>query len=340
MLKWLLAAALVATPAFAQETNLRIGIAKGIGTATTMIAIEKGYFREQGIKVQAEELDSAANVMTLLAQGTLQVVEGGITVGFFNAIERGLPMMIVGDRVSTPLNHKLLVRADLADTIKKPADLRGRSIASNGPGTVTTYEVGKILASGGVGIKDVDIKILNFVQMGIGLTNKAVDAALVIQPWASQYVEQGIAKVLADPDDYADPKPLTIAVNIANMDWVNKDKDLVRRYFLAYQKAAYDYCQAYHGGKNRQEVVDIIVKTGMETRPDVINRYPWPARNPDGRINVPSLMDMQKYYMAEGLVQKELPVEKLLTNEFVDNATRVLGPFKLENTASTLPGCR
>jgi hypothetical protein len=44
--------------------------------------------------------------------------------------------------------------------------------------------------------------------------------------------------------------------------------------------------------------------------------------------------------MAEGLVQKELPVEKLLTNEFVDNATRVLGPFKLENTASTLPGCR
>ena len=176
--------------------------------------------------------------------------------------------------------------------------------------------------------------------MGVALTNKAIDSALVIQPWASQYVEQGIAKVLADPDDYADPKPLTIAVNIANMDWVNKDKDLVRRYFLAYQKAAYEYCQAYHGGKNRQEVVDIIVKTGMETRPEVINRYPWPARNPNGRINVPSLMDMQKYYMSEGLVQKELPVDRLLTNEFVDYATDKLGPFRLENTASTLPGCR
>ena len=342
MLKHLAVAAFVvaSAPALAQETLVRIGVARGIGTATTMIAIEKGYFREQGIKVEAEELDSAANVMTLLAQGTLKVVEGGITVGYFNGIDRGLPLSIVADRVSTPLNHKLLIRADLADKIRTPADLRGKSIASNGPGTVTTYEVGKILKSGGVGIKDVDIKILSFVQMGIALTNKAVDAALVIQPWASQYSEQGIAKVLADPDDYADPKPLTIAVNIANMDWVNGDRDLARRYFLAYQKAAYEYCQAYHGGKNRQEVIDIIVKTGMEPRAEVIARYPWPARNPNGRINVPSLMDMQKYYLSEGLVTKELPVERLLTNEFVDYATEKLGPFRLENTASPLAGCR
>ena len=343
MVKRLVIAALViaaSAPVFAQETLVRIGIARGLGTATTMIAIEKGYFREQGIRVEVEELESAANVMSLLAQGALQIVEGGITVGYFNAIERGLPLSIVADRVSTPLNHKLLIRADLADVIKTPADLRGRAIASNGPGTVTTYEVGKILKSGGVGIKDVDIKILSFVQMGIGLANKAVDAALVIQPWASQYVEQGIAKVMADPDDYADPKPLTIAVNLINMDWAAKDKDLVKRYFLAYQKAAYEYCQAYHGGGNRREVIDIIVRTGMETRPDVLNRFPWPARNPNGRINVPSLLDMQTYYLAEGLVTKELPVEKLLTNEFVDYATQKLGPFKLENTASTLAGCR
>ena len=38
--------------------------------------------------------------------------------------------------------------------------------------------------------------------------------------------------------------------------------------------------------------------------------------------------------------KKELPVDRLLTNEFVDYATEKLGPFRLENTASTLPGCR
>jgi NitT/TauT family transport system substrate-binding protein len=332
--------ALASMPVQAQEVLVKVGIAKALATAATIIAIEKGYFKEAGIKVQIEDLDSSANVMSLLAQGQLQIVEGGISVGYFNALERGLPITIVADRVSTPLSHKLLVRADLADQIKTPADLKGRSVASNGPGAVTTYEVAKILAKDKVSIKDVDVKVLSFVNMGIALTNKAVDAALVIQPWASQYVERGIAKVFADPDDYADPKPLTIAVNLINTDWATKNKDLVRKYFVAYQKAVYEYCQAYHGGKNRQEVIDILVRTGLETRPEVLQRYPWPARNPNGHISDASLLDMQKYYIREGLATKESPLGKLVDYQYVDEAIQKLGPFKLENTASTLAGCQ
>jgi NitT/TauT family transport system substrate-binding protein len=324
----------------AQEKLIHVGTAKGVGAATTIIGIEKGYFREFGITVDLQDLDSAANVMTLLAQGQLQLVEGGITVGYFNALERGLPITIIGDRVSTPLNHKLLVRADLADKITGISQLKGRSIASNGAGTVTTYEVGKILKSAGIGIGDVDIKILSFVQMGIALTNGAVDAALVIQPWASQYVEKGIARIIADPDDYADPKPLTIAVNLVNTDWANSNKQLLRDYFVAYQRSAYEYCQAYHGGANRKEVVDMLVRRGIEDRPEVLNRYPWPARNANGRINEASLLDMQKYYIGEKLVAREQPLEKLVNYEYVDYATSKLGPFKLENNASKLAGCR
>ncbi len=328
------------TAANAQEKVLRVGIAKALATAATMIAVEKGYFKEAGVKIEVEELDSAANVMALLAQGQLQIVEGGISVGYFNGLERGLPITIVADRVSTPLSHKLLLRKDLVDTIKKPADLKGKIIASNGPGAVTTYEVAKILASGGIGVKDVDIKILSFVNMGVGLTNKAVDAALVIQPWASQYVDQGIAAVFADPDDYADPKPLTIAVNLVNTEWADRNKELVRGYYVAYQRAVRDYCQAYHGGKNRQEVIDIIVRTGLEARADVLNKYPWPARNVNGHVNEPSLLDMQKYYLKEGLATKESPIEKLVNNEYVDYAMRKLGPFVVENAESKLAGCR
>ena len=334
----LLALLCAATTTQAQEVTVKVGIAKAL--AGTMIAIEKGYFKEAGVKVEIEELDSSANVMALLAQGQLQIIEGGISVGYFNAIERGLPITIVSDRVSTPLSHKLLIRPDLADKIKTPVDLKGKIIASNGPGSVTTYEVAKILGKDGVSIKDVDIKILSFVNMGIALTNKAVDAALVIQPWASQYVERGIAKVFADPDDYADPKPLTIAVNMVNTDWAAKNKELMRRYYLAYSRGVRDYCQAYHGGKNRQDVIDIIVRTGLEERPEVLANTPWPARNVNGRMNIPVLLDMQKYYIKEGLASKEIGVDQLVNNEYVDAAMEKLGPFTLENAASKLEGCR
>jgi NitT/TauT family transport system substrate-binding protein len=336
----LLALLCAAAATQAQEVTVKVGIAKALATAATMIAIEKGYFKEAGVKVEIEQLDSSANVMALLAQGQLQIIEGGISVGYFNAIERGLPITIVSDRVSTPLSHKLLIRPDLAETIKKPGDLKGKIIASNGPGSVTTYEVAKILSKDGVGIKDVDIKILSFVNMGVALTNKAVDAALVIQPWATQYVEKGIAKVFADPDDYADPKPLTIAVNMVNTDWAAKNKELMRRYYLAYSRGVRDYCQAYHGGKNRQDVIDIIVRTGLEERPEIIANTPWPARNVNGRINIPVLLDMQKYYIKEGLASKELSVDQLVNNEYVDAATEKLGPFTVENAASKLEGCR
>ena len=336
----LLALLCASAGAQAQEVTVKVGIAKALATAATMIAIEKGYFKEAGVKVEIENLDSSANVMALLAQGQLQIIEGGISVGYFNAIERGLPITIVADRVSTPLSHKLLIRPDLADSIKTPGDLKGKIIASNGPGSVTTYEVAKILGKDGVGIKDVDIKILSFVNMGIALTNKAVDAALVIQPWASQYVEKGIGKVFADPDDYADPKPLTIAVNMVNTDWAGKNKDLMRRYYFAYSRAVREYCQAYHGGKNRAEAIDIAVRTGTERNPDMLNKYPWPARSPTGRVPMDSALDLQAFFVKEGLAGKTFAADKLVTSTYVDYANAQLGPFEVENKDSKLAGCR
>ena len=46
--------AVIAWPAapMAQETVVKVGIAKALATAATMIAIEKGYFKEAGIRVE------------------------------------------------------------------------------------------------------------------------------------------------------------------------------------------------------------------------------------------------------------------------------------------------
>ena len=96
----------------AQETTVRIGLVKSISNAANLWAIEKGYFREVGIKLQIEELDTSANVLALLAQNQLQLIEGGISAGYFNGIEKNLPITIVMDRVSSPLGHNLMLRPD------------------------------------------------------------------------------------------------------------------------------------------------------------------------------------------------------------------------------------
>src|SRR5499427_10359211 len=163
MLRGLLLGALLAAPALAHgEETVRIGMARSVSNGAELIAIEKGYFKEAGIKVEMDDIDTSANTIALLAQNRLQIVAGGISAGYFNALEKDLPVTIIADRVSTPIGHNLMLRPDLKDKIKDIRQLKGKVIASNGPGSVSTYEVGKILETVGLSINDVEVKILPF----------------------------------------------------------------------------------------------------------------------------------------------------------------------------------
>jgi NitT/TauT family transport system substrate-binding protein len=326
--------------AYAQEQTVRVGMVRALASTATMIAIEKGYFKDYGIKVVIEDIDSSIDALAIVAQNRLQVVEGGISATYFNAVEKNLPVTIAIDRVSSPLNHKLIVRADLKDKIKDIAQLKGRPLASNSRGAITNYEIGKIFEKAGLAYKDADIRFIPFTQMSVAFANKAIDAAFMIQPFASQIVDQGLGFVFADPDDFITPGPMTIAVSFANTDWTAKNPDLAKNFFLAALRGARDYCQAYHGGPNRNEVIDIAMRTRVEPRREMIDKFPWAARSPDGRVNVDSMLDIQSFFVHQGLSLKEFPAQRLLTNIYSDTAAARLGPFGLTNPDSKLAGCR
>ena len=332
--RWLCALAAlgsVSAGARAQEVVVKVGIAKALATAATMIAIEKGYFREAGVKVEVSELDSAANAMALLAQGQFNIVEGGISVGFFNAIERGLPVGIVADRVSTPLNHKLLIRADLKDKIKSPADLKGRVIASNGPGAVTTYEIAKILKAGGLSIDDIDVKVLSFVQMGVALTNKAVDAALPAEPATTQAVERGFATKLLG-DDVAYPNH-EIAVIYFTGKFVGEKPDVAKRFLKAFLRGVRDHDDALGPdgklvGEKGEAIIKILNEYTPIKDPQFYRNFPLAACNPDGTINVESIATDLAAFKAQGLIEGDVDLAKVVDTRFLDAAVKELGPYK------------
>jgi NitT/TauT family transport system substrate-binding protein len=334
------ALAVLTGPATAQETTVKIGLVKSISNAANLWGIEKGYFREVGIKLQLEELDTSANVLALLAQNQLQLIEGGISAGYFNGIDKNLPITIVMDRVSSPLGHNLMLRPDHKGQITRLAQLKGKTIATNGSGAVSTYEVGKLLETDGLTIADVDIKVMPFTQMAIAMRNKAVDAAIVIPPFTSQFLDQGHAVAFKDPDDLVKPHPMTIAVSMVNTDWAKANDRVVRNYYSAYLRAVRDYCNAYHGGKDRAAMIDLLIKSGTENRPQLLHDYPWPARNPNGTINTDSMLDMQAWYVKNKMSTQQFPLERLVQTSYVREAVQKLGPFTLENKDSKREGCR
>jgi len=343
---WVVLAALgvagcgVGAQASAQEQTVKVGIARSTSNAAELMALKHGYFKEAGIKLEWDDIDTTANVIALLAQNQYQIVAGGISAGIFNALEKNLPITILSDRVSTPIGHNLMLRPDLKDTVKSLKDLKGKVVASNGQGSVSTYETGKMLEREGLALADVDLKIFPFTQMGLAFKNKAIDAGLLIPPFVWQLEEQGLAIPFASVDDLVQPQPMTIAVIMANTDWVKANPELVQRYMTAWLRGAREYCQAYHGAPNRQEIIDELVSSKTEPRKELLEKYPWPARSANGKINIASMLDINAWYVTNKMSTQKFPAERVVNSTFIDAAIKKLGPFELQNKASKLPGCR
>ena len=131
-----------------------------------------------------------------------------------------------------------------------------------------------------------------------------------------------------------------IAVSMINTDFAKANQELMRNYYVAYLRGIRDYCQAYHGGSVRQAMIDLAIRTGTETRPQLLHDYPWPARSPDGQINIDSMLDMQAWYVKNKMSNMQFPADRIVDKSYIDYALKKLGPFVLENKDSKLAGCR
>jgi ABC-type nitrate/sulfonate/bicarbonate transport system substrate-binding protein len=202
------------------------------------------------------------------------------------------------------------------------------------------YEVASVLASARLELKDIDAKNLAFSQMAAAMANGALDAAMEVAPFTERMVEQKVGVPWADPDDYIHPLPMSSVGYIVNTDWAQNNRDTAKKLFVALARAGRDYCQAYHHGPSRAEIIDIFLKNGIGTDRDLLERMAWQSRTPNGDFNVASILDMQAFFQREGTIDKTSPADKLVDTSYAADVAKELGPFDLINKASPLKGCR
>ncbi len=133
---------------------------------------------------------------------------------------------------------------------------------------------------------------------------------------------------------------MTVVHYVINSDWAKANSDVAHRLFVAVARGTRDYCQAYHHGANRSEVIDIMMKHGVAGDHETLDKFPWQARDPNGRFNMASLLDVQDWYLKEGYVKNKLSPEQLVDPSYAEQAAKTLGPFAVVNTADKLAGCR
>ncbi|HXQ52628.1 MAG TPA: ABC transporter substrate-binding protein [Stellaceae bacterium] len=330
----------LASSAAQAQTEIGIGIAPVVPNASVFLAIEEGYLREAGFTARIERANSAATLIPFVASNRVQVIQGGISLGYFNAVAQGLPIIVTLDSGSSPINSVILVRSDIAAELKTPRDLKSKRVGIVAPGAIPEYVVGKVLESAGLTLKDIDIKYIPFQDMGPAFANNALDAALEVPPYIEPIVAQGSARRWLDPDTIIEPSPTLTVVYIINTDWAAQNQAAAHRLMLAFARAGREYCDAYHHGPNRAQVVDLLAKNKVMEDRELLDRMSWQARDPNGRVRPEVLADIQDFYFREGKLAKKAPPERLLDPSYADEAAAAFGPFTPKNASSTLRGCR
>lgn len=327
-------------PAMAQApVPITVAIVPSISTAGLFIAQEKGFFRDLGLDVELDNIESGFDLQAMLATNRVQVISGAVSAAMFNSMAQNLPVKMFFTVAVSPSFHYLMVRTDLKDKIRTPADLKGRVIAISGKATGDYYAVGRVLELAGLTTADADIKSIGFSAMTAALQNKAIDVGVLIPPLTDAVAAKGLAVKWLDPEDVLTAKPELIAVGQMNTDWTKTHEQAARNFLKVVLRGTREYCEAFHFGPNRAEVVRILAKYSSIHDPALIDKIEWGASDPVGVIPTASLEDFEAFELSEKQIAAKLPLDRVAEFDWIKEAGRELGPFTLAHDDGK-PGCR
>ena len=72
-----------------------IGVATDLGV---FIAVDRGYFRDEGIETEFVQFSTGPESLPALVTGEIQVSGGSANAAFYNAAARGLDLKLVADK--------------------------------------------------------------------------------------------------------------------------------------------------------------------------------------------------------------------------------------------------
>ncbi len=161
------------------------------------IALQKGYFKDEGLDVEVQDFPGGARALQALLGGSVDVVSG--------AFEHTITQQAKGQNIEAlVLQGKyagivLGMSKDKAAAYKSPADLKGMKIGVTAPGSSTNMFVNILLAK--AGLKPDAVAII-----GVGATAGAVaimkrgeiDAIANLDPVISQLESDGVIVPVVD----------------------------------------------------------------------------------------------------------------------------------------------
>jgi NitT/TauT family transport system substrate-binding protein len=166
-----------------EKAEITLGILPIADVAPIFIAIDRGFFADEGLTVSTEFAQGGAATIPALASGDLDIGFGAYP-SFFNAVSQGLPLIIISEaNRPAPLFAGLYSLPDSG--IAAVADMAGKTIAVNTLNNVVQLAVQAQLEDAGMSLEDVTLVEIPFPDMVATLERGDVDVIAVVEPFGS-----------------------------------------------------------------------------------------------------------------------------------------------------------
>jgi NitT/TauT family transport system substrate-binding protein len=315
---WLLVASLMfALPAHAQKTEEITYLLPAPpflpAFAPWMLAQQRGYFTQEGLKVNFVTAKGGVDAAVQVGAGNAPV---GGAIGDTPIIARaqGVPVKAVALLGGRALAH--LVVHD-GKGIGGPKDLKGRTVSVMAYQDTTYYVLLGMLASAGLTKNDVNAQAAGPTGVWQLFAAGKADAMSAVPEWIANARDAGAKVKVYESDQHFNSMAQVI---IASERTIKERPELVRKVVRATLKGLNDIMQ-----NPKAAIGDYIVAVpqykGREAYVEEVfglyNSLVYPGQKQLGVIDPARLAALQKFYVQQGIVRQETPINDLYTNEFV-----------------------
>lgn len=215
--------------------KVRVGYIPIADCSQLFVAIENGYFRDEGLEVEPVSLPGGSKILEALGSNSLEI-------GFSNlaslvlAHDAGLPFVAFTGGPAEDAQHKEhAIMLKQGSGIKRVPDLAGKRIALNTRKNIDELMITLLLRKHGLGPDQVSFVEVPFPRMINVLQAGDVDAAAAIEPFVTFGSKQGNVVLSYN---YLEIQPMTdISSFVATTNWLERNPGVAVRFRRALQKA-------------------------------------------------------------------------------------------------------
>jgi NitT/TauT family transport system substrate-binding protein len=226
-------AALCGGVAHAEDTlKLAIGQRGNWENAPPELGQKAGIFRKHGLVLEILYTQGAGETLQAVISGSVDIGIGVGTAGVMGAFAKGAPVRAIANSMTGADDLYWYVPA--ASPIKSLKDAAGRTIAYSTAGSSTNLAVLAFIREFGVALKPVATgsPASTFTQTMSG----QVDIGWSSPPFGVKDLQDGRIRLVARESDVPSFRNQTVRLMIANLQTLEKRRDVLGRYLAAYRE--------------------------------------------------------------------------------------------------------